>query len=76
MKKQDSNAGMDSAQVVRDVTNYHVERSKLFDMYAYDDREKYNLLAGELYRNYCPVAVRRVNEAINREKNYQGSYTW
>ena len=76
LKKQDSNAGMDSAQVVRDVTNYHVERSKLFDMYAYDDREKYNLLAGELYRNYCPVAVRRVNEAINREKNYQGSYTW
>ncbi|WP_370866073.1 hypothetical protein [Bacteroides nordii] len=76
LKKQDSNAGMDSAQVVRDVTNYHVERSKLFDMYAYDDREKYNLLARELYRNYCPVAVRRVNEAINREKNYQGSYTW
>ena len=79
LKEHNLVAGMDSVRVVREVTNYHLERSKLFDLYAYDDREKYMILSAELYRNFCPVAVRRANEVTsnkNTSKNYQGSYAW
>lgn len=72
-------AGMDSVRVIREATNFYLERSKLFDLYFYDDREKYMTLSAELYRNFCPVAVRRANEITsnkNTSKNYQGSYAW
>lgn len=70
---------LDSLAVIRQVTEYHVERSKLFDLYAYENREQYNQLAAELYRSFCPPAMRRVNELTNnknKQKTYQGSYAW
>lgn len=79
LKEHDLVADMDSVRVIREATNFHLERSKLYDLYAYDDREKYMILSAELYRNFCPAAVRRANEITNNKstsKNYQGSYTW
>ena len=80
LKEKKLAAGMDSISTIREITNYYIERNKLFDLYAYEDREKYKALFAELYRNFCPVAVRRVNEVLNAEKNtqkiYQGTYSW
>lgn len=79
LKEHNLVADMDSAQVIREATNFHLERSKLFDLYAYDDREKHMILTAELYRNFCPAAVRRANEITsnkNTTKSYQGSYAW
>lgn len=79
LKEFNAESGLDSIVVIRQVTAYHLERSKLFDLYAYDDSAQYNTLAAELYCSFCPPAVRRVNEMMNNknsQKTYQGSYAW
>ena len=76
LKDRNLTEGYDSTEVVGTITDYRLERLKLFDRYAYDDRTKYDELAGELYRNFCPNALRLVNQIIDveeKEKSYQGN---
>lgn len=78
IRKRNLAAGLDSAQVIQEITDYRLERLKLFDRYAYDDRAKYDRLASDLYNNFCPNALRMINEIIaveQKEKSYQGNIT-
>lgn len=78
IRERDLANGLDSIQVIKEIVDYKLERLKLFDRYAYDDRTKYDELARELYNNFCPNVLRMINEVIaveQKEKTYQGNIT-
>lgn len=78
MRKRNLTNGLDSVQVIQEIVDYRLERLKLFDRYAYDDRDRYDELAAELYNNFCPNALRMINEVLaveQKEKTYQGNIT-
>ena len=76
LKERGLTEGYDSVRVVREIADYRLERLKLYDRYAYSDRQRYNELAAELYRNFCPNALRKLNgiwAVETKEKAYQGN---